>query len=387
MAPPKLSFERNIDGSIGKYLCNILSFQKKFVKQKSLSKIPLNKIMILKLNAIGDAVLSLPMIDLLKKNTNAQIVVVCGKDNFPIYNNQKFIDKLIVFDITNHNPFSLLKQIKILKKEKPDLVIDTSQSAYFSAALATYVGKYSIGFMNKSTPSRNKVFDKIITLNPKKHMVFCYIDLIKPLKLNCDYKNISLIRLNPSQGSMKKINQIIDKKYNYIGIHPSNNLVSREWPKEKYIELIKYLINAYKNTKIILISGSKIEKTKVIDLINCLPTDIKKYIIPFNKSINDLIAIMTKLDLFIGNDGGPMHIAAAMGVPTIGLFGSDSPVRYAPFSKNSISLYKKIPCNPCHKAYLCEWPICDNPICLKEIKLLDVKKAISKLDYKLIKYA
>ncbi len=387
MAPPKLSLERNIDNSIGKGLCNILSFQKKFVKQKNLSEISLNKIMILKLNAIGDAVLSLPMINLLKKNTNAQIVVVCGKDNFPVYNNQKFIDKLIVFDITNHNPFSLLKQINILKKEKPDLVIDTSQSAYFSAALATYIGRYSIGFINKNTPLRNKVFDKAIPLNPNKHMVFCYIDLIKPLKINYNYEDISLIIMNPPKESFTKINKLINKKYKYIGIHPCNALVSREWPKENYVKLILFLTKTYSNTKIILIYGSDIERKKVLDLMNELPQNIKKNIICFNSSVNDLIAIMTKLDLFIGNDGGPMHIAAAMGVPTIGLFGSGTPIRYAPFSKNSISLYKKVNCSPCYKAYLCEWPICDNPICLKEIKLFDVKRAISKLDYNLIKYA
>ncbi len=93
--------------------------------------------------------------------------------------------------------------------------------------------------------------------------------------------------------------------------------------------------------------------------------------------VKDLFALMPKLKLFIANDGGPMHIAAAQGVPTIGLFGTDSPFRYAPFNRKSLAIYKNLPGHPCIKPYLKEFNSCGK--CLKAIKVEEVKLAIDKI--------
>ncbi|MFH1075208.1 MAG: glycosyltransferase family 9 protein, partial [Candidatus Firestonebacteria bacterium] len=59
-------------------------------------------------------------------------------------------------------------------------------------------------------------------------------------------------------------------------------------------------------------------------------------------------AMIKKCGLFISNDTGPMHLAAAIGVPTIGIFGSTNPVWTAPLGKSVRIIYKKLLCSPCY---------------------------------------
>ena len=77
------------------------------------------------------------------------------------------------------------------------------------------------------------------------------------------------------------------------------------------------------------------------------------------------------------NDGGPVHIAAAQSVPTMGLFGTDTPLRYAPFNKKSLAIYKNLPRHPCIKPYTKEFKPCGK--CFKAIKVDEVKEAIKRL--------
>ena len=96
-------------------------------------------------------------------------------------------------------------------------------------------------------------------------------------------------------------------------------------------------------------------------------------------NIKELMALMPNLELFIANDGGPMHIAAAMKVPTIGLFGYENPRRYYPLGKNNISLYNVENHDLCDKKFLVEWPKCRNPEHIKKISVKNVEEAINKL--------
>ena len=91
---------------------------------------------------------------------------------------------------------------------------------------------------------------------------------------------------------------------------------------------------------------------------------------------------MKELTLFISNDTGPMHIAAAQGTPTIGLFGPNLPTRFAPFGPDNIALYEKTPCSPCINVHKGSFPDCFNPekgLCMKQIRVEQVCAAATQL--------
>jgi len=91
---------------------------------------------------------------------------------------------------------------------------------------------------------------------------------------------------------------------------------------------------------------------------------------------------MPRLKFFIANDGGPMHIAAAAGLPTLGLFGPEVPRRYSPLNDLSLALYagENFSCSPCSKPYEGSWPTCLEPACMAAITPAQVYRAIGELE-------
>lgn len=355
----KLSKQKIIDKYIGtliNYTIGFLKFKRELNKPKT--------IIIYKLDAIGDAILCLPMIKHLKKQTNAKIIVACSDSNQIIFKSHKFIDKIVVFDSSKFNPKNLINNIKELRNEKAEISIDGGQSSNISAILSWCTSLNPIGFKKTKGKSRNKVYDYTIDLDPTKHMVYCYMDLLKPLKIKHP-KNVKLVKLLP----IRKIH-----KENIIGIHPCNVLSYKAWPQSRWVKIIKYL--TLKNEVIVI--GSKEEAPLVKKLLKKVKS---KRVIDLSGRINIeiLITMMPMFKLFIANDGGPAHIASATGIPVISLFGPETPTRYGIFNKNSISLYKPSPCSPCFEAYADKVPGCENPKCMENISIKDVKEAINGL--------
>ena len=108
--------------------------------------------------------------------------------------------------------------------------------------------------------------------------------------------------------------------------------------------------------------------------IGQIKTKLKKQVtIAPETDINDMAALIGKCDMVIANDSGPMHIAAALNVPTIGLFGPTEPKKHGPYSENSAYIIKDdLDCIMCNKL---ECPF--DHECMKE---LSVKEVLTKVE-------
>ena len=372
----KLSKQKRIDKHIG----NLIN--KGIILLKSLAKrtIPKDskKILFIKFEAVGDSLLFLPAMREVKKKTNAKIYVICSRANLLVFENQDFVDEIILLDHRKFGAKRMYELFKKIRKEKIDLVVDTGQSANLSGIMSHFMGKSNIGFKKLKGVSRNKVYDYPIILDFKKHMVDCYFDLINPLGIKKSSK-FSLEKIKISEDIRKNAKKFLQGKKNLVGIHACNELNYKVWPKEKFAKIIEYLIE--KKKKNIVLLGSVKEERDNEDLIKTVNKKFQSKIINLagKTSMRELVGIMPHLDLFVGNDGGPMHIAASENIPTIGLFGFETPVRYGPYCNKSVSVFKGKKCSPCIKAYNHEWPNCFNPICIQSISVEEVKESIKKL--------
>ena len=138
--------------------------------------------------------------------------------------------------------------------------------------------------------------------------------------------------------------------------------------------------------------GSKDETSLVDKVISGIKRKDQTINLSGKTSVPELFSIIKNCNLFVGNDSGPMHIGAAMGTPTIGLFGPNIPLRWKPFGinrlgKNNIGLYKGSICkfSPCINVHKGEIPECNFGIdnkCIKNIKVEDVLLCIEKLIHK-----
>jgi len=358
-----------LDKYFGFFSCLILSLNKIFPKKKYSEY---KKILVLQLWGVGETTLTLPTIKELRKNFgNSKIEILTTKRVRDIYFNNKNINNLKVLNL---NPFSI--KLFILKNfRKYDLVIDMEEYLNISSIIS-FVGKERIGY---SHGIRSNLYTKTVRYDNKQHLAQTYMDLLKPLGIKKTVKNLE--KLNYSNADKKTVDNLlknIGKNIVGIGFGAAESVKERMWPKERFAKVADYLIEKY-NAKIILI-GNKNEEKLGNEILNLIKNKDNAFNAAGKTTLREMFYLISLCKLFIGNDSGPMHVAAAQNVKTIGLFGCNLPVRFAPFGKNNIGIRKQTakPCINVHKGDVGKCKFGMENACVKKIKVEDVVKLISK---------
>jgi len=132
-----------------------------------------------------------------------------------------------------------------------------------------------------------------------------------------------------------------------LAIHPAASCPSKIWPAKRFAEVAEKLAQEY-NLKVLIVSGPK-DLTlagEVIKNMNSEPINLAG-----QTSISQLACILKRCKLFISNDSGPVHLASAMGVSVISIFGRNqaglSPKRWGPVGLKDKVLHKEVGCVEC----------------------------------------
>jgi ADP-heptose:LPS heptosyltransferase len=130
----------------------------------------------------------------------------------------------------------------------------------------------------------------------------------------------------------------------FVVIHPFAGWKYREWPVESVLVLSRLLLEKYAFRLIFV--GDRSEAPRLESLQSKLAEGERISLFPSD----DLLltaALLEKAEFFIGSDSGPLHLAALLGTPVIGLFGPSTPALTAPIVPNAEMLYEQVPCSPC----------------------------------------
>ena len=370
-----------VDKYAGNLVCNLLAL---FSRKKAWDA-DVKKILIVQLWGIGETVLTLPAIEALRRKfPKAEISVLATPRNNDVYYKNKNIDNVVKINL---NPFSafgfILKSMK-----KYDLVIDMEEYLNISSIISSFAGRRIVGYSHNS---RAKLYDIKIKYNDKQHAAQTFLDLVRALDI--DYETAKL----PDLKFSKHDKIIVDKFFRVNGIKKNDFAVcvapgaaesakARMWPYERYAGLCDEIIDGY-NSKVIFVGNA--DEDELIRNIQQNMQNSNKTINAAGKiSLNQLFYLIKKSKLFIGNDAGPMHIAAAQGIKTLGLFGPNLPTRFGPYGNGNIGLYKGYNCefSPCinvHKGQVpdCLYPKNSNEYqkCMKNISVDDVLKEVEKM--------
>lgn len=366
----KLIF-RLFDRYILEYLLSLIPFD---LGKKNSNLQNIKNILVIREYTLGETLLTLPMIKTLK-DFGYKVDVLCSKANEEIFRRVGFIDNILVFEKLNF--------IKIYKNY--DLTIDTEPHHNISALFSKYLGKVSVGFKGLK---REKFYDIKIEYNDKIHAVYNFLNLIKPLNLNINTNKIKLIPIKYYENEKDYIDNLLNKlninKDKLIGIHAGSNDTSphRRYKEKNFAKLIEKLV---KDGFYIVLTGKGYDRKVNKNILSFLDDKIKKYVFDFsiyNMNLGHLAYLIKSCKVFISNDTGPMHLSAAMGTKTIGLFGPNLPERFGPFGKNNIAIYKakNLPCSPCINVHKREFKKCTlNGKCMDLIEVDDIYKAVKKL--------
>lgn len=330
-----INFMRFLDKILIIKLILLYPFRNLFFR-KSKSK----KVLIIRLWALGDSINLLPILKTLNdKGYLVDVLTTISVSN--IFENQKFVNKIMLFDFKN--PFSIIYLIKKLNNNDYEIIIDSEQFMNMSTVFASLIkSRLKIGYNHLF---RSNFYNKSIEYSEKKHFIENFYDLLKPLQI--EVKNKKLVPLNYNKKSIKKVDEMIksikSKKKIGINIGTGGTALGRRWNEEKFVKL-ENLISRNKNIQVIF-TGTYVEDMIYTKVKNKLSGRQISFIKKLN--LSDFIYFLSKIDLFISNDTGPMHMAAAMGTNTIGLFGMNDPIKVGawPLDKN-VNIFKNPKNNP-----------------------------------------
>jgi heptosyltransferase-2 len=367
-----LVLERFIEKKILPFFCMLLSV---FKKKRSIPE-ENKEIAVIRFWGIGETVLVLPMLKALREaKPDSKITLLCTKRNRAVFYGQSFFDEVRIVG-TLSIPLLILGSFR-----KYDLVIDTEPHFAISAILSFFIGKRSIGY---DYGTRAKLFDINVHYKDKQHVVQTICDLLKPIGITATPNELVKLKHPDSAKSIVDLrfekNSIRAGKRLMIGMHAFCGPTGawRVWPKERFAKLIDRIMEKYDCMVVLTGSGEEAKGNK--DIIKMLKNRNRVFNFS-NLPLSSLIYLIGHYNLMVSNDTGPMHIAAAQAVPTIGLFGPNLPERFGPFPpERNITIYHKEECSPCineHLGRVEECPYAGK--CMKAITVKEVFEALGKL--------
>lgn len=313
----------------------------------------IGRILIIRTDGIGDLLNSTPAIALLRQNyPSAEITVLARPLNASVLIGNPDVDRVIVFDRQGeHRQVSAQIQFyHSLRQEKFHLVVamQTATLPHLIAFLsgASYrLGRYQKRFKSTLTHVWRGKYRKGET-----HEVDRNLALVKLVCKGEGTRNLvfNLLPDEISDAETHLTSWRVEKDSFLIGIHPGGSSHDKRWPEKQYAELADKLVQQY-NATILLLHGPD-EKELAQNIQNTMQS---KAIIYAPKSIRKLAALLSRCSMVVCNDSGPMHLAAALDIPTVAIFGPTDHVAWRPMSENASVVRRDMPCWPC-SAHKCK---------------------------------
>ncbi len=346
-------------------------------KMQNLEKNNIKKILAIASTGIGNVILYTPVIKSLRENFPlAKISLIVGsKQASEVLSGSNIVDEIIILEKNEMNFKKYLSFLLEIKRKNFDMVITSFLDKSFKVGLFSILSgaRYRLGFGNRLPAIFYNYKTKI---SSKKHEAEYNLDLLRTFGLSnlnselffhIDEKDVETAKKFLSE------NHIIESDF-IIGVHPGSGEWKR-WPKEKYVEICNELIKSY-NAKIIIFGGKE-----EIELVNSIvnKTDKKSISACGLFNLKGTAALIKMCKIFICNDTGLMHVASAMKVPIVAIFGSTLYWKNYPWNTKHIIIRKNLPCSPCYnyKQIKC----LNDYTCLNSITTEEVLESVKKIYY------
>lgn len=290
----------------------------------------MKKILVFSFSYIGDAVLSTAVIQPLRQHfPDAHITFLVGPRAFGLLATEPNIDATLVYDNRGEHAGwkGRLRLIKTLRRDKFDVVVNLRDSLTARCIGAEHWG------MVRGESNRHAVTRYLEVL--QRHDIDT-TDAHPHLQLTEDEQTLARCFLTEAGITSERL---------LIGIHPGGNWVYKLWNAANYA-LVANALCKEQNAAILLFAGphERELQAQVAGMMDLPPILVK------TENLRHLAALISVCDVYIGNDTGPMHIAAAVDTPVVALFGSTNHIRSGPYGEKRTVVLSGIDlgCNPCH---------------------------------------
>lgn len=327
-------------------------------------------------NWLGDLVMATAAAaDLRDHFPEAKITALCQSNTAALLQNHPAVDEIFSYNrpsgwIRRIEHFDLIEEIR---RGEYDLGILLTNS--FSSAWWFWRGhvKYRLGF---AANLRSFLLTQAVPFKKefkKQHLVQTYKELLRPLGIAPSNTPPKLYLSDEEKNSARELLTLkgIPENALVVGINPGAAYGSAKcWLPDRFVDLSKKLLNR-KNLYILYFGDSA--GTNLVDSICTQLPQERVLNLAGKTTLRELLALIDLCNLFLTNDSGPMHIASALGIPLVALFGSTDDTCTGPYNGGRV-IHKHVECSPCYKR------VC--PIdfrCMKSIEVDEVYHELEKL--------
>jgi lipopolysaccharide heptosyltransferase II len=350
------------------------------------------KILIINPYGIGDVLFTTPVIrNLRQAYPEASIAYLANRRNADWLKVDPNLDRIFVYErdefvqVYRQNPLKFVQKwfefYKAIKQEGFDLVLDYSLNSTFGFLSAACGIKKRVGLDYRK---RGRFLTDRIPFKgyDDKHIIEYNLDLLRYLQISVQTNQ--MVFNVPAQDLQWAKKWILENN-----IDPSRPLIAvvagggaswgqgakyRRWAVAKYAELLDKIIENF-DAAIILLGDSK-EEELCRELVN--QANFPLYWAVGKTSLPGMAALLAQCQLAIVNDAGPLHVAIAVGIKTVSIFGPVDPRIYGPYpAEGHVVVQKNLPCQPCYRRF--RMASCSHISCLGELTVDEVYRKVQSI--------
>ena len=297
---------------------------------------------------IGDAVMSLGAIRSLKTAYPDTMVTVLSRPGVEeLYASCEAVDRTRSYDpeAEDRGWSGLLRVASQLRHERFDACI-MLPNAFRAAALA-----FAAGIPERwgyATETRGFLLTRSVPPAPRpfgRHQTYFYLDLLAGLGIPVGEPDSSLECSRELRERGRRLLQEAgwDAQRRLIAVHPGATSRAKLWAPQRYAEVADRLAAA--NEGVVVVLGGPAEYAIASEVLE--KVEGPALMLQGRTSLGDLMGVLMEAAVLLTNDSGPMHLASALSVPTVAIFGPTDPVETGPSSLWARVVRESVECSPC----------------------------------------
>lgn len=349
----QIPLARFIDRYVGISLCSAFHWIGRFTgrNKERLTLDDVDRILISKFWGLGSLVEATPAFRAVRRRfPKARITFLTLRRNRGVFDYYPHFDEILYMRDRSIPQIlgEFFKLPRLLRRRRFDLVLDMDPVGRFCALVTFRSGApIRVGF---ATPRqyREKLYTRTVPLNEDQHVRRIFLDLLTGIGV--DERDLTLDPIAVDETARANVSRLLQghgvaETDVLVGINVNASDVAKErrWPPENFARLAQALARE-KGVRVVMFGGPD-----EVDYVTRVAERVEAPVINAagRTTLLEMAELAGRCRLFISNDSGPLHVAVAMGVPTISFFGPETPKRYGPIGPRHRVFFAAVDCSPC----------------------------------------
>jgi lipopolysaccharide heptosyltransferase I len=342
------------------------------------------RILVVKLSALGDVIHALPVVTTLKgAYPTSRIDWLVEEMAEPIVRCHPEVDGVLVSrrggwlaDLKKPPRWPVVCRelndlIRQLRRQKYDLAIDLQGLLKSGIWMSLAPARRKLGYDGTREGSYLFLNDRIPPVSPDLHAVDRYLALVKAVGANASKVDFGLSVLPEARESLRNLikSSPWDESKPYAVLVPTARWETKEWGAASFASLADRLFDEFGLQS--AITGVHEDAPTVEEIMKRMRRQAVN--LAGKTDLHTLMALMEGARVVISTDSGPMHLAAAIGTPVVGVFGPTAPWRTGPYGKGHRAIRSSITCSPCFQRQ------CSHKTCMARVRHQEVLAAVHEV--------